>query len=83
MDNMGILFIKTSPEPGEPAYKFFLPKVCVVESRLEDLTIVLVQAKAKGLTVRGLALQNGHFCSLFPRNMQPNFTGITAVGSFE
>jgi hypothetical protein len=83
IDNMCILFIKTRPEPGEPAYKVFRPKVCVVVSMLEDITGVLMQAKAEGLTVRGVALQNAHFCSLYPRNMQPNFAGRTAIGSFK
>jgi hypothetical protein len=79
LDNMCILFIKTTPEHGEPAYKVFRAKECVVVRRIEELTFVHMQAKEDGLTVRGVALQNEHFCSLFPRNMQPNFAGTTAI----
>jgi hypothetical protein len=83
MDNMCILFIKSMPQPGEPPYKVYLPKVCVLVYRMEDLTCELVKAKEKGLTVRGVALGSGHFCSLYPRSMQPNFAGNKAIGPFE
>jgi hypothetical protein len=83
IDNMCILFIKSMSQPGEPPYKVYLPKVCVLVNRMEDLTCELVKAKEEGLKVRGVALGSGHFCALYPQSMQPNFAGNNAIGPFQ
>ncbi len=83
IDNMCILYINTMAQPGEARYRVYSSTGCVTLRKMEDMSHLLRSAQEKGTPVRGVAIGHDHFCSLYPRNMQPNFAGSDAIGPFD
>ena len=83
IDNMCILYINTMAQPGEARYRVYSSTGCVTLRKMEDMSHLLRSAQEKGTTVRGVAFGHDHFCSLYPRNMQPNIAGSDAIGPFD
>jgi hypothetical protein len=83
MDNMCILFVNTMAERSEARYRVFNSTGCAVFHTIENMSKLLRSTQENGTTVRGVALGKDHFCSLYPRNMQPNFAGHDAIGAFD
>ncbi len=70
-------------KPGEGRYRVYSSTGCVMLRKMEDMSNLLRSAQEKGTTVRGVAIGHDHFCSLYSRNMQPNFAGNDAIGPFD
>jgi hypothetical protein len=83
IDNICILYKNTMAQPGEARYRVYSSTGCVTFRKMEDMSHLLRSAQEKGTTVRGVAFGHDHFCSLYPRNMQPNIAGSDAIGPFD
>jgi hypothetical protein len=82
IDNLIILFINTMAAEDAPRYKVYCRDRCLVTNRVELVSELLRDARAASITIRGIAYGNTQYCSLYPRNEQPNFAGACAIGHF-
>jgi hypothetical protein len=82
MDNMDVMFIDTSAQPGIHRYRMYGRNGCQHFFTMDQVSAVM-SAKIKYGSLRGVAFGHGHFCPLYPRNMQPNFAGKHAIGPHE
>ena len=82
IDNLIILFIDTMAAEDAPRYKVYCRDRCLVTNRVELVSELLRDARAASITIRGIAYGNTQYCSLYPRNEQPNFAGASAIGHF-
>jgi hypothetical protein len=82
MDKMDIILIDTSAEAGIPRYRIYGRNGCQHFCTMDQVSAVM-SAKINYGYLHGVAFGKGHFCPLYPLNMQPNFAGKHALGQHE
>ena len=83
IDEVVILVIDLGSTEHRLRYRVFGPKSVNGSQAIPEATRVLRAFAAAGATIRGVALQDGHYSCLFPIDEQPNFAGANALNEFE